>query len=315
MKKLIIMLMCIVSLIGCGNQEPETWTVTCPWAETGVAAQVNRQTAAKAAEVSKQFVLEPVTVKGDAKTVSEWLAGCDAESKELVFAGEGMYSIAPVMNPGSLNFTYEDFVFIENLYSSVFVLSARADLDLHSVIDVQLYMSEGTKVKVAVNGKAGSEGFLAYAFFGSMSHAEDIELITCDSADEAARAVVEGEAHFAVSHQSQIVEAYEAGKVTIIGAFDDKDITDGPLAGVEGVGKYGYPYFRNRCFIMAPKGVNAGQTKMLKSLYNSIMEQEDIIDYYSDMMIEIDPMTDQEVKEHLESVREIVEGYRTFFED
>ena len=304
----------ILSLMGCAKQEVETWTVTCPWAETGVAAKVNVETASKISEVSKQFVMEPVAVKGDAKTVNEWIARCNADSQELVFAGEGMYAIAPIMNPESLDFTYDDFVFIENLYSSIFVMSARADLNLHSVMDVQMYMSESPKVKVAVNGNASSEGFLTYAFFGSMSHADEVELISCSSADEAAAAVASGEADFAVSHQSQILSAYENGDVTIIGAFDKEDITEGPFAGVEGVGKYGYPYFRNRCFVMAPKGISTGETGVLKSTYGEVLKQEDIIDYYDELMIEIDPMTEQEVLEHLENVRGIVEGYSVFFE-
>ena len=304
----------MLSLIGCTKQEAETWTVTCPWAETGVAAKVNVETASKVGEVSKQFVMEPIAVKGDAKTVNEWVAKCNGDSQELVFAGEGMYAIAPIMNPESLDFTYDDFVFIENLYSSIFVMSARADLDLHSVMDVQMYMSESPKVKVAVNGNASSEGFLTYAFFGSMSHADDVELISCSSADEAAATVASGKADFAVSHQSQILSAYENGDVTIIGAFDSEDITEGPFAGVEGVGKYGYPYFRNRCFIMAPKGISTGKIGVLKSTYDQVLKQEDIMAYYDDMMIEIDPMTEQEVLEHLENVRGIVEGYSVFFE-
>ena len=312
--KILFLLILVLCLTGCSMQAAETWTVTCPWAETGVAARVNVETASKIGDISKRFVLEPTAVKGDAKTVNEWIARCNADSQELVFSGEGMLAIAPIMNPDILEFTYEDFTFIENLYSSIFVMSARADLNLHSVMDVQMYMSDSPKVKVAVNGKAGSEGFLTYAFFGSMSHADEVELISYNSADEAAAAVVNGEADFAVSHQSQILSAYENGDVTIIGAFDNKDITEGPFAGVEGVGKYGYPYFRNRCFIMAPKGLSTGKIGSLKNIYSEILKQKDIVAYYDEMMIEIDPMTEEEVLEHLENVRGIVEGYSVFFE-
>ena len=311
----LLAIVCIMGLLGCTAQEVENWTVTCPWAETGVAARVNVKTAEKAADVSKQFTLNAVAVKGDAVTVNDWIAKNTADSKEMVFAGEGMFAIAPVMNPDSLNFTYDDFVFIENLYSSIFVMSARADLDLHSVMDVQMYMADSPKVKVAVNGKASSEGFLTYAFFGSMSHADEVELIICSSADEAANTVANGEADFAVSHQSQILSAYENGDVTIIGAFDGEDITEGPFAGVEGVGKYGYPYFRNRCFVMAPKGISTGKSGVLRSMYGQIFEQKDVVEFYDELMIEIDPMTEQEVLEHIQNVRTIVEGYSVFFEE
>ena len=56
------------------------------------------------------------------------------------------------------------------------------------------------------------------------------------------------------------------------------------------------------------------KTGVLKSTYGEVLKQEDIIDYYDELMIEIDPMTEQEVLEHLENVRGIVEGYSVFFE-
>lgn len=311
---ILAVLTVVFSLIGCAGQEMETWKVTCPWAETGVAGRVNEKTAEVSANISKTILLEAESIKGDADTVNQWVAQNDAGTNGLVFVGEGLFSIASIMNPDSLEFSYEDFVFVENLYSSIFVLSARADLNLSTIWDTQVYSSNADSIKVAVNGKTNAESFLTYAFFGSMSHADAVELIVCSSADEAAMAVVNGEADFAVSHQSQILDAYEQGKVTVICAFDEDDIEEGPFAGVEGVGKYGFPYFRNRCFVMAPKGVSAGKVAQIRTMYQKIFEQEEMQNYYSDMMIEMDPMTEQEVKEHLENVTDIVSGYRSFFD-
>ena len=100
---------------GCGTQEVTKWKVTCPWAETGVAAMVNEKTAQLAGEVSKQLLLEAEAVKGDAATVNQWVEENDASSNALVFAGEGLFAIAPIMKPENLNFSYEDFVFDETL--------------------------------------------------------------------------------------------------------------------------------------------------------------------------------------------------------
>lgn len=308
------MVFVVLSLAGCGTKEAEQWKVTCPWAPTGVAGRVNEKTAEVSANLSDKIVLQAEAIKGDAATVNQWAADNAAEDTSMVFVGEGLFAIAPIMNKNSLEFSYDDFVFIENLYSSIFVLSARADLQLSTIMDTQMYSADVDCIKVAVNGTANAESFLTYAFFGSMAHADVVELVVCSSADEAANAVASGEADFAVSHQSQILEAYEQGKVTVICAFDGEDIEEGPFAGVEGVGKYGYPYFRNRCFVMAPKGLSAGKISQLRNVYQNIFEQEDIQNYYSEMMIEIDPMTEQEVKEHLENVTNIVNGYRSFFE-
>lgn len=313
-KWMLSMILIVGFLVGCKSQETAVWKVTCPWAPTGVAGRVNEKTAEISSQLSENVILEAEAIKGDAATVNQWVSENGNQDSSLVFVGEGLFAIAPIMNPDSLEFTYDDFVFVENLYSSIFVLSARADLDLHSIMDTQMYSADMEKIKVAVNGKNNAEGFLTYAFFGSMAHADAVELVVCSSADEAAMAVANGDADFAVSHQSQILEAYEQGKVTVICAFDEEDITEGPFAGVEGVGKYGYPYFRNRCFVMAPKGVSAGKVAQIRNLYQKLFEQEEIQSYYSDMMIEIDPMTEQEVQEHLENVSNIVDGYRSFFE-
>ena len=53
--RLVFLLALMLSLIGCGSKEAEVWTVTCPWAETGVAARVNVETATKISEDSKQY--------------------------------------------------------------------------------------------------------------------------------------------------------------------------------------------------------------------------------------------------------------------
>ena len=50
-------------------------------------------------------------------------------------------------------------------------------------------------------------------------------------------------------------------------------------------------------------------------MYQEILEQDDIVAFYDELMIEIDPMTEQEVLDHLENVRKIVEGYSVFFEE
>ena len=66
----------------------------------------------------------------------------------------------------------------------------------------------------------------------------------------------------------RFLETYQQGGVTIVCAFDGEDIAEGEFAGVEGVGKYGYPYFRNRCFVLARSGTKAETVAELKKLYD-----------------------------------------------
>ena len=95
------------------------------------------------------------------------------------------------------------------------------------------------------------------------------------------------------------------------GAFDGEDIADGPFAGVEGVGKYGYPYFRNRCLILARKGTDAKKVAELKELYDKILADKSVTEWLSDtMLLEVDTMTNDQVLEHIQNVQDIVNEYK-----
>lgn len=315
MKKQILALSLAVSvaamsLTGCSEKQ-QTWTVTCPWAPSGVAAMVSQKAASLSTSYSDKIILVADAVKGDAATVNTWVAGTKANDTELVFAGEGLFSITSILDPAKMQFTYDDFEFVENLYSSVFVMSADSKLGIKNVEDLKKYMEAGNEITVAANGATGSEAFLAAALFGAMGYGDQMKIIAYSSAAEAAQAVAKGETNVAVSHQSQILETYQQGGVTIVCAFDDGDIADGPFAGVEGVGKYGYPYFRNRCLILARKGTDAKKVAELKELYDKILDDKDVSAWLSDtMLLEVDKMTNEQVLEHIENVQNIVNEYR-----
>ena len=126
-----------------------------------------------------------------------------------------------------------------------------------------------------------------------------------------AQAVAKGETNFAVSHQSQILETFQQGGVTVVCAFDEDAIQSGPFAGVEGVGAAGYPYFRNRCFILARKGTDAAKVAELKNLYDSILADKEVADWLnSTMLLEVDTMTEADVQAHIDNVKSIVNEYK-----
>lgn len=297
-------------LAGCGSKSA-TWKVTCPWAPSGVAAMVSQKAAAKSTEYSKDITLVAEAIKGDAATVNTWVMDTKANDTELVFVGEGLLSITSILDPAKLQFGYEDFVFVENLYSSVFVLSADAKLNIKSIAGLEAYVQGGNEISVAVNGAVGSEAFLAAALFGSMGAGGKLKLTPYQSAAEAAQAVAKGETNFAVSHQSQILETFQQNGVTIVCAFDQDDIAGGPFAGVEGVGKHGYPFFRNRCFIMARAGTDAAKVSALKELYGKILADKEVADWLQDtMLLEVDTMSQADVEAHVENVKNIVNEYK-----
>ena len=104
---------------------------------------------------------------------------------------------------------------------------------------------------------------------------------------------------------------YQQGGVTVVCAFDEKAIENGPFAGVEGVGEKGYPYFRNRCFIMARAGTDEAAVTELKELYDAILADEEMVSWLQDtMLLEVDPMTQEDVDAHVENVKNIVNEYK-----
>ena len=311
----LAIMMSVTMLTGCGGggggKKTESWKVTCPWAPSGVASMVSQKAASKAIEYSESLNLVAEAIKGDAATVNTWVADTKANDTELVFVGEGLLSITETIDPAKMQFGYEDFAFVENLYSSVFVLSADATLNINSVADLEAYVAAGNPVSVAVNGATGSEAFLAAALFGSMGAGEQLKLTPYQSAAEAAQAVAKGETNFAVSHQSQILETWQQGGVTIPCAFDDAAIANGPFAGVEGVGASGYPFFRNRCFIMAREGTDAAKVSELKELYGKILADQEVVTWLNDtMLLEVDTMSVADVEAHIENVKGIVNEYK-----
>ena len=306
----LVVVMVAAMFVGCGKKN-ESCKVTCPWAPSGVAAMVSQKAAAKSPEYSETITLVAEAIKGDAATVNTWIADTNANDPELVFVGEGLLSITEILDPAKMQFGYEDFVFVENLYSSVFVLSADATLNIGSIADLEAYVAAGNEVSVAVNGATGSEAFLAAALFGSMGASDQLKLTPYQSAAEAAQAVAKGETAFAVSHQSQILETWQQGGVTIPCAFDDAAIENGPFAGVEGVGAAGYPFFRNRCFVMARKGTDAAKAAELKDLYGKILADEEVTTWLNEtMLLEVDTMTVADVEAHIENVKAIVNEYK-----
>ena len=316
MKKKILSLalvgaMCIGLLASCGGKKNATWKVTCPWAPSGVAAMVSQQAATKSTSYSDTITLVAEAIKGDAATVNTWVADTKANDTELVFVGEGLLSITSILDPDKMQFGYEDFVFVENLYSSIFVLSADAELNINSIADLESYVGQGNEISVAVNGATGSEAFLAASLFGAMGAGDKLKLTPYQSAAEAAQAVARGETQFAVSHQSQILETYQQNGVTIVCAFDENDIANGPFEGVEGVGQHGYPYFRNRCFVMARAGTDEAKVKELKELYGKILADKEVADWlHSTMLLEVDTMSVEDVEAHIDNVKSIVNEYK-----
>ena len=77
------------------------------------------------------------------------------------------------------------------------------------------------------------------------------------------------------------------------------------------MGQHGYPYFRNRCFVMARAGTDEAKVKELKELYGKILADKEVADWlHSTMLLEVDTMSVEDVEAHIENVKNIVNEYK-----
>ncbi|WP_332445914.1 tripartite tricarboxylate transporter substrate-binding protein [Sphaerochaeta sp.] len=320
MKKAVLVLLLALCMLGtlgaAGTTESsvDTWpseavTVICPWAVGGVADIVNRKAATFGTEVLGQPILATNELgAGGNVALTNYLKN-KSNSYNLIFGAEGAFSIAPnVDGSDAIQFTYDDFVPIINLYSAIFVMTADAKLNVTDLPSLKTY-AQGKKIKIAVNGVAGSEAFLAKALAKELGF--DLELVSYNGANLALDAAAKGETAFAISHQSQAKGSVEAGILKPVVVFDEKGVNNDVFKNVKGVGEYGYTaYFRNRCFILARKGTDQKIIDKVRNAYMTILEKPEMVAFYKSMMIEVDPMDKASIDQHIASVAKIVKANR-----
>ena len=70
MKKLVSLVLALMLCLSCVSAlAAEAWTVTCPWAPSGVAAMVNQKAASLSTTYSQDYVLVANAEKGDTATI------------------------------------------------------------------------------------------------------------------------------------------------------------------------------------------------------------------------------------------------------
>lgn len=318
MKKAVVLLLIVLCMLGtlsaAGKAETnlDSWpteavTVVCPWAVGGVADVVNRKAATYGVEVLGQPILATNELgAGGNVALTNYLKN-QPNSYNLIFGGEGAFSIAPnVDGADAIQFTYADYEPIINLYSSIFVLTSDAKLNIKDLDALKAY-AQGKKLKVAVNGVAGSEAFLAKALAKDLGIT--LELVSYNGANLALDAASKGETAFAISHQSQARGSVEAGILNPVVVFDEKGVNNEVFKNVKGVGEYGYTaYFRNRCFILTRKGTDQKVIDKVRNAYLTILEKPEMREFYKSMMIEVDPMDKASMDKHVTSVAAIVKA-------
>lgn len=283
----------------------EAVTIVCPWAVGGVADIVNRKTSTYGVELLGKPILATNELgAGGNVALTNYLKN-GPNSTTLIFGAEGAFSIAPNIDGSeALQFSYDDFIPVINLYSSIFVMTADAKLGITDLETLKAY-GQGKRLKVAVNGIAGSEAFLAKALFKELGL--ELDLISYNGANLALDAAAKGETSFAISHQSQAKGSVIGGVLNPVVVFDKQGVNNDVFKNVKGVGDYGYSaFFRNRCFILARKGTDPKILEKVRNVYLEILKRPEMVDFYKTLMIEVDPLSLEEINGHITSVTNIV---------
>ena len=98
-KKIVSLVLAFMLCLSCVSAlAAEAWTVTCPWAPSGVAAMVNQKAASLSTTYSQDYVLVANAEKGDTATINSWLTKYTEADPQMCFIGEGMFGITAILH-------------------------------------------------------------------------------------------------------------------------------------------------------------------------------------------------------------------------
>lgn len=279
-------------------------TIICPWAVGGLADQVNRAMGEFGqATLGQPLLADNILGAGGAVALTQYLNE-PANSNKLIFGGEGSFAIAPLTS--KLDYKFEDFVPIINVYSSTFVLSANPSTNVKNFEDLKKY-AESNEVKVATNGKTSSEALQCAALFDAIG--AKVNIIPYEGANEALQATLSGEASFAVTHASLAKEHVKAGNINAVVAFDNKKLVD-EVYNLDCVEDYGFDtWMTNTCAIFMRAGTDEKVVEKAYESFKSILENKEFLSKAEKMGVRIDIKTGKEVKEYIDSCMGKAEKY------
>lgn len=319
MKKLAKIIACTVALtlgiagVGCQKKtdvaSADSWpteavTIICPWAVGGLADQVNRAMSQYGeALLGKPLLADNVLGSGGAVALTNYLQE-KPNSHKLIFGGEGSFAIAPLTS--QVEYKFEDFIPVINIYSSTFVLSANPKTGVGSFEALEEY-AKGDTIKVATNGTDSSEALQCAALFNEMG--ANFQIIPYDGANEALTAAISGEVDFAVTHASLAREFVKSGDVLPVVAFDEEKVID-EVYNLDCVVDYGYDtWMTNVCAVFMRAGTDQA---IVDKMYNAILDilsNEEFLATAQNIGLNIDPMTGPEVKAYIDSCMEKAQKY------
>lgn len=285
----------------------EAVTIICPWAVGGLADQVNRAMSQYGKEqLGQELLADNILGSGGAVALTEFMQE-KPNSHKLIFGGEGSFAIAPLT--AEVQYKFEDFIPVINIYSSTFILSANPSTDIDSFKAFEEYVKQN-EVKIATNGSTSSEALQVAGLVTEMGGT--FRIVSYDGANEALNAAVSGEVDFAVTHGSLAKEFVKSGDINPVVAFDNKKLVD-EVYNLDCVEDYGYDtWMTNICAVFMRAGTDQENVDKMYDALSNILDNPAFLETAANIGLNIDPMTGQEVKDYIDSCMEKAEKYAAY---
>lgn len=284
-------------------------TIICPWAVGGLADQANRAMSQYGEEqLGQPLLADNVLGSGGIVALTEYLRE-EPNTNNLIMGGETNFAVAPLTS--EVEYTYEDFIPVINIYSSTFVLTANPNTGIDSFEKFEDYVANN-EVKFATNGYNSSEAMQGAALVSEMGGT--FEIVPYDGANEALNAVVSGEVDFAITHSSLAREFVKSGDVLPVVAFDEERLVD-EVYDLDCVVDHGYDtWMTNICAVFTRAGTDEENVEIMYNALNNILQNPSFLETAENMDLNIDPMTGDEVDAYIESCIIKAEDYIQYLE-
>ena len=329
---LTVLVLSISMLAGCGQSEPASgevasadaqevketstsnWpsqevTIICPWAVGGLADQVNRAMSEYGkAELGQELLADNILGSGGAVALTEYTRE-KANSHKLIFGGEGSFAIAPLTS--EVQYKFEDFVPVINIYASTFILSANPSTGIDTFEKLEDYVASNV-IKIAANGYNSSEALQGAGLITEMGG--EFQIVSYDGANEALNAAISGEVDFAITHGSLAKEFVKSGDVLPVVAFDNKKLVD-EVYNLDCVEDHGYDtWMTNICAVFMRAGTDQENVDIMYKALNNIMQEPAFLETAANIGLNIDPMTGAEVQAYIDGCMEKAEKYAAYLD-
>lgn len=287
----------------------EEVTIICPWAVGGLADQVNRAMSEYGkAELGQALLADNILGSGGAVALTEYILE-KPNTHKLIFGGEGSFAIAPLTS--EVEYKFEDFVPVINIYASTFILSANPSTGVDSFEKMEEYI-KSNEVKIATNGYNSSEALQGAGLITEMGG--NFQIVSYDGANEALNAAVSGEVDFAITHGSLAKEFVKSGDVLPVVAFDNKKLVD-EVYNLDCVEDHGYDtWMTNICAVFMRAGTDQENVDTMYTALNNIMQEPAFLETAANIGLNIDPMTGDEVKAYIDGCMDKAKKYAEYLD-